>query len=172
MAESGRGDDQVAAGRGKKPARIRPIGARWASSDRCWSTAAASPSAWRSPAPTRMTKSSLPRRSAAFPSSVRDRCVGKSSIFAPTKVTTPRLSERPLDDGAIRFTSPPKANPPRRAIAADPRPAAGLSSRRNTGQIDHDLLRKESRQLSRYGPSPVRHHRATRCQGSRIGSKP
>lgn len=62
-----------------------------------------------------------------------------------------------------------KANPPRRAIAADPRPAAGLSSGRNTGQIDHDLLRKESRQLSRYGPSPVRHHRATRCQGSRIG---
>jgi transposase len=34
MAEFGRGDDQVAAGWGKKPGKTRPIAASWASSDR------------------------------------------------------------------------------------------------------------------------------------------
>lgn len=30
VAEHGRGDDEVAAGRGKKPAKTRPTGANWA----------------------------------------------------------------------------------------------------------------------------------------------
>jgi len=30
VAEHGRGDDQIAAGRGKKPAKTRPTGANWA----------------------------------------------------------------------------------------------------------------------------------------------
>ena len=35
VAEHGRGDDQIAAGWGKKPGKTRPIAASWASSARC-----------------------------------------------------------------------------------------------------------------------------------------
>ncbi len=48
--------DQGAAGRGKKPAKTRPIAVSWASSGRFFPTAAACRSVWRSAAPTPTTR--------------------------------------------------------------------------------------------------------------------
>src|SRR6188472_1000594 len=91
LAKCRRVDDQGAAGRGKKPAKTRPIAVSWGSSGRFFPTAAACRLAWRSVAPILTTRNFSSRRSTASLSLVRGaRAAG--NICASTKGTTPKRS--------------------------------------------------------------------------------
>ena len=165
VAERGRGDDQVAAGRGKKPGKTRPIAASWASSDRCSSTAVAC--RWPSPskAPMCLTRSCWPRRSMALRSCVPSRPASEPQHLCLDKGYTGEPVEREVRQRGYTPHVPRKANeapkPKHRrrqgsplesrthAFLAEPCPAAA------------DPLGKESRQLPRLLASSIRHRRTT-----------
>jgi len=106
LAEPGRGDDEGAAGRGKKPVPIRRTAASPGPSVPFLRMETAYPSRWSWPAPTRMTCDSSSRRSEASPYGVLGPSRGEgSSTSAGTRGTTTKTSETWRAAGATPCTS-------------------------------------------------------------------
>ena len=175
MAEHGRGDDQVAAGWGKKPGKTRPIVASWASNARCSSMAVAC--RWRRPsmAPMCMTKSWWRKRSMRFRSSGPSRHRGRTATSLSgqrLRRQTNRAGDVAPEDMLLTFRERRRNHqaetPPRQSSSLESRTHAFLAQPSTAAP---DPLGKESRQLSGLLASSICNRRITNRWGSRIGSK-